>query len=119
MGDHIYVEHERRHGILQKDGRPEGYNICVTKNVKAPVERVLAALVASIPPERVTRVREGKDVRATWLTPGTAPRPTACAALGRPGSTRSSAASKPDLAGTAESRSAAPVGSATWASPLP
>ncbi len=70
-GTTIYVEHERRLGKVQKDGRPEGYNICVTKSVAAPIERVLGALVNSIPSERVTRVRDGKDVRATWHTPGT------------------------------------------------
>lgn len=71
-GTTIWVEHERLIGKVQKDGRPEGYNICVTKSVVAPADRVLAAIVESIPAERVQRVREGKDVRATWHTPGAA-----------------------------------------------
>jgi hypothetical protein len=69
-GTTIYVEHERRLGKVQKDGRPEGYNICVTKSVKASVDKVLSAIVASIPAERVVRVREGKDLKATWHTAG-------------------------------------------------
>ena len=69
-GTTIWVEHERKLGRVQKDGRPEGYNICVTKSVAAPADRVLAAIVDSIPAERVVRVREGKDVRATWHTEG-------------------------------------------------
>jgi len=74
-GTTIWVEHERRQGVVQKDGRPEGYNICVTKSVKAPVDQVLQAIVSSIPAEHVQRVREGKDVRATWHTSGV-PSPT-------------------------------------------
>ena len=70
-GTTIWVEHERRLGKVQKDGRPEGYNICVTKSVAAPADRVLSAIVDSIPTERVQRVREAKDVRATWHTDGT------------------------------------------------
>lgn len=69
-GTTIWVEHERRLGRVQKDGRPEGYNICVTKSVKAPIDQVLQALVDSIPSEHVKRVREGKDVKATWQTDG-------------------------------------------------
>lgn len=69
-GTTIYVEYERRRGKLQKDGRPEGYNICVTKSVAAPIDRVLTAIVDSIPAEGIGRIREGKDVRAIWHTPG-------------------------------------------------
>src|SRR5437868_11361038 len=38
-----WVEFERKNGILQKDGRAEGYNICVTKKIAAPLEKVFAA----------------------------------------------------------------------------
>lgn len=68
-GTTIYVEHERRLGRVQKDGRAEGYNICVTKTIAAPIDRVLAALVAELP-EEGRRVREGKDAKGVWRTPG-------------------------------------------------
>lgn len=66
----IWVEHEARIGKVQKDGRPEGYNICNTKSVKAPIADVMAAVLAVIPAERIVRVRENKDIRATWQTEG-------------------------------------------------
>ncbi len=71
-GTTIWVEYERSLSRVQKDGRPEGYNICVTKAVKAPIDDVLKAIVASIPADRVLRVRDGKDVKATWQTEGLA-----------------------------------------------
>jgi uncharacterized protein YndB with AHSA1/START domain len=36
----IAVEYEIRHGATKKDGNPEGYTICVTKTIKAPVAKV-------------------------------------------------------------------------------
>ncbi len=36
----VWVERERAKGILQKDGKIEGYNICVTKTISAPLEKV-------------------------------------------------------------------------------
>lgn len=87
-----WVEFERRNGILQKDGRIEGYNICVTKSISAPVEKVYAAWADSLVADwfgdsatlaedksiedgngnraQALRVRENKDLRYRW-TPGT------------------------------------------------
>ncbi len=39
----ITVEYEKARGLLEKDGRPKGYSICVTKNVAAPAARVWRA----------------------------------------------------------------------------
>lgn len=39
----IYVEFEAHHGVVKKDGKPEGYTICVTKSIKAPVDQVYRA----------------------------------------------------------------------------
>jgi uncharacterized protein YndB with AHSA1/START domain len=36
----IGVEYEIHHGVTKKDGRPEGYTICVTKTIKTPVAKV-------------------------------------------------------------------------------
>ncbi len=36
----ITVEYEARAGIVEKDGRPKGYSLCITKTVAAPVSRV-------------------------------------------------------------------------------
>ena len=36
----IYVEYEAHHGVTKKDGRAEGYSICVTKSINAPVKKV-------------------------------------------------------------------------------
>lgn len=88
----IWVEYERVHGIVnKKDGRAEGYNICVTKTIAASVEEVYAAWTT---PKQLLkwfgakakssakdggtfddgdgssgkflRVRENKDLRFTW-----------------------------------------------------
>ncbi|HWA84101.1 MAG TPA: SRPBCC domain-containing protein [Fimbriimonadaceae bacterium] len=85
-----WVEFERRNGIVQKDGRIEGYNICVTKSISAPVETVFQAWTheligdwfgdsakvsddKSIEDARGTsataiRVRENKDLRYRWTS---------------------------------------------------
>ena len=40
----IWVEYERAHKVVnKKDGRAEGYNICSTKTIAAPVADVYAA----------------------------------------------------------------------------
>ena len=36
----IYVEYEAHHGVKKKDGLAEGYSICATKTIKAPVGKV-------------------------------------------------------------------------------
>ena len=88
----IWVEKERREGVVQKDGRAEGYNICATKTIAAPVEAVYAAWIGEGPaawwgdapkvaPDasisdangnvaKATRVRENKDLRYQWQTGG-------------------------------------------------
>ncbi len=66
----IWVEYERATNRTQKDGLFEGYSICSTKTINAPISKVMAALLPHFP--NVTRVREGKDIRAVWQTPGVA-----------------------------------------------
>ena len=39
----IAVEYERTRGVREKDGRPKGYAICVTKTIAAPADRVFDA----------------------------------------------------------------------------
>ncbi|HRI42639.1 MAG TPA: SRPBCC domain-containing protein [Fimbriimonadaceae bacterium] len=85
-----WVEYEASRGIIKKDGRPEGYNICVTKTIAAPLHKVFASFDAagladwfgSIRAEgdtisdesgnrlTVLRVRDGKDHRWKWQTAG-------------------------------------------------
>lgn len=72
-GTTIWVEYERKIGRTQKDGLFQGYNICNTKSIKASAEAVQQALLPYF--ENVVRVREGKDIRAIWHTPGV-PNPT-------------------------------------------
>jgi uncharacterized protein YndB with AHSA1/START domain len=88
----VWVEYERAKGIVnKKDGRIEGYNICVTKTVSASVEDVYLAFTnqtelakwfgagvkASVKDGgkfqdkdgnsgEYLRVRENKDLRFTW-----------------------------------------------------
>lgn len=95
----LVVEYERHHGVTKKDGLYEGYTICVTKNISAPVEKVYAAwtdpatfgsLFGDGGTQDVkeggliscgagckatfTRVRPDKDLRFTWEHAGcTAP----------------------------------------------
>lgn len=66
----IWVEHERRTGKTMKDGRPEGYGICSTKTVKASVDKVQSALLQALDGAEIVRVRDGKDIKAKWTTPG-------------------------------------------------
>ncbi|HEX9653382.1 MAG TPA: hypothetical protein VGA99_06705, partial [bacterium] len=39
----IMVEYENARGLAQKDGKPMGYNICVTKGIASTIENVYAA----------------------------------------------------------------------------
>jgi len=39
----VAVEYERARALHEKDGRPKGYAICVTKTIAAPAERVFDA----------------------------------------------------------------------------
>ncbi len=91
----IYVEYERHHGIVKKDGLGEGYTICVTKTISAPVDKTFAIWTN---PQKFseffgdngkqdlqeggsiacaggckgtfTRIRPDKDLRFTWEHPG-------------------------------------------------
>ena len=88
----LWVQRERRDGTVLKDGRLEGYNICVTKTISAPIEKVYAAWLGDGPAAwwgdspsvaadgsiadatgnqgTATRVRENKDLRYKWKTAG-------------------------------------------------
>lgn len=89
----VWVEHERLRGIVhKKDGRAEGYNICVTKTLPAPFEAVYQAFTepasagwlglsepasegASFSDEHGNRgtwlrLRPSKDLRFGWQTVG-------------------------------------------------
>jgi uncharacterized protein YndB with AHSA1/START domain len=87
----IYVEYEAHHGVKKKDGMPEGYSICVTKSIKAPVAQVYKTWTDAAKFTKMfgdggkqivkeggtiscksgckgtfTRVRADKDLRFTW-----------------------------------------------------
>jgi uncharacterized protein YndB with AHSA1/START domain len=87
----IWVEFERSRGIVnKKDGRAEGYNICVTKTVKASADAVYKAWTESSEEwldcnhaaensdyqdrggntGTWLRLRPAKDVRIQWKTKG-------------------------------------------------
>lgn len=87
----VWVEYERKHGLVnKKDGLLEGYNICSTKTVTAPVTAVYRAWTQDAadwlgigPAEegaeftdndgntgRWLRLRQDKDVRFEWKTAG-------------------------------------------------
>lgn len=86
----IWVEKERREGTVKKDGLAEGFNICSTKMVSAPVSKVYAAFATPGPAAwfdgvidadhslssnqghtgRAARVRQDKDLRYVWQTKG-------------------------------------------------
>ena len=38
----IYVEYEKHHNVIKKDGLLEGYTICCTKKIIAPVTKIYA-----------------------------------------------------------------------------
>ena len=87
----ISVEYEKHKGAVKKDGRPEGYSICATKTINAPVDKVyktwtdpkkFSEMFGDLPKQEVreggtltcqagtkatfTRVRPNKDLRFTW-----------------------------------------------------
>jgi uncharacterized protein YndB with AHSA1/START domain len=91
----VYVEYEKARDVRKKDQLFEGYMICCTKNISAPVEKVYAtwtdpALFAEMFGDeakqtveegggfecksgckgKFTRVRPNKDLRFTWTHPG-------------------------------------------------
>ena len=87
-----WVEHEKLKGIVQKDGRGEGYNICVTKSIASPIADVYEAFTGAdlakwfgdaAKFEEAGRIEDGdgnggdmlrarkdKDLRFTWKTAG-------------------------------------------------
>ncbi len=92
----IWVEFERSLGRTKKDGRLEGFNICCTKGFKLPPEALYphfsseSALQAWLPgwagqvaegaafsiegcEGQVGRIRESKDIRLSWQSPGFEP----------------------------------------------
>lgn len=95
----IYVEYEKHHQVLKKDGLCEGYTICCTKNISAPVAKTyqtwaepksFAEVFGDHATQELveggiltcdggnkatfTRIRPDKDLRFTWVHPGcTAP----------------------------------------------
>lgn len=91
----VVVEYERSKGQVKKDGLVEGFTICVTKNINAPVAKVYStwtdpaafeALFGDNARQDVrdggeiacdagckgvfTRIRHEKDLRFTWEHPG-------------------------------------------------
>lgn len=54
----LLVDHARARGIVEKDGKPKGYSLCVTKAVAAPVARVFQAFTTARDLDR-------------WFGPGT------------------------------------------------
>ncbi len=87
----IVVEYERAKAVVEKDGAPKGYSICVTKTITAPVDTVFASWgdnrlldrwlgaktrvsfqekgkLENADGDRLTfqRIRANKDLRLTW-----------------------------------------------------
>jgi hypothetical protein len=71
-GTTLVVEYERSKGIVKKDGRIDGYGICSTKSIKAPVANVQSALAEFLSAAENVRVKDGKGIKATWKTDGVA-----------------------------------------------
>jgi len=77
----IWVEYGASKGIVKKDGLAEGYTICSTKTIAAPVDAIYALMAGSAKegdaysdPDgnsgQWLRLRPGKDVRLSWKTAG-------------------------------------------------
>lgn len=91
----IYVAYEAHKGVVKKDGFAEGYTICCTKNIGAPVAKVYETWTDPAKFKEMfgdngrqhveeggtlecdsgcratfTRVRPEKDLRFTWEHPG-------------------------------------------------
>lgn len=90
----INVEYEAARGAVEKDGRPKGYMICVTKTIAAPVDKAYEAWATAEGLNEwfskknkadvadggsysnadgdtgvFKRVRKNKDLRFTWENP--------------------------------------------------
>lgn len=89
----IWVEYERSKGVVnKKDGLGEGYNICVTKTIKAGAQAVYDAMAGGAMEGQPyadesgntgtwVRLRSGKDIRLTWMTNGVKTQTTVDAAF--------------------------------------
>ena len=114
LGQHLYVDHkvdqwwiasineryEAARGVVARDGRPQGYMICATKTVNAPVEKAYEAWTSAAAMQKwfstqvewdfreggryssadgdagtINKIRLNKNLRFTWEqprhTPGT------------------------------------------------
>ena len=92
----IWVAYDRARGLVQKDGRADGYHICVTKGLKTMPEDVFlhfatdealnawvedwnGPVVEGAPftcgdcSGTIGRIRENKDIRMAWQSPGFGP----------------------------------------------
>jgi uncharacterized protein YndB with AHSA1/START domain len=94
----ITVEYENARGVTQKDGKAMGYNICVTKGIAAPLEKVFGAFSKTSELDKwfskkskqdfkvggrfenadgdsgeFVKIRENKDLKFTWENPRHAP----------------------------------------------
>jgi uncharacterized protein YndB with AHSA1/START domain len=93
----INIEYEAARGAVEKDGRPKGYMICVTKTIASPVDRAFAAWGSADGLNEwfgrtradvadggrysnedgdtgvFKRVRKNKDLRFTWENPAHTP----------------------------------------------
>jgi uncharacterized protein YndB with AHSA1/START domain len=94
----INIEYEAARGVVEKDGRPKGFNICVTKTIAAPVDKVYASWASDASLDQwfgsgnkadvqnggsysnsdgdsgvFKRVRPNKDLRFTWENPACKP----------------------------------------------
>ncbi|HSE37977.1 MAG TPA: SRPBCC domain-containing protein [Blastocatellia bacterium] len=90
----INIEYEASRGVIEKDGKPKGYTICVTKMIAAPVDKAYEAWATSEGLNQwfstnnkaevsdggrysnadgdtgaYKRVRKDKDLRFTWENP--------------------------------------------------
>lgn len=90
----INIEYEAARGVVEKDGKPKGYTICVTKTIAAPVDKAYEAWAnieglnqwfstenkaevsdggrysnADGDTGSYKRVRKNKDLRFTWENP--------------------------------------------------
>ena len=77
----IWVQYEAHKGIVKKDGSAEGYTICSTKTIAAPIEALYAAMAGAATEGEAysdegrnsgewLRLRPGKDIRLSWKTAG-------------------------------------------------